>query len=118
MTRFSKIYNSNNIRVFFLIVFVFIGFSSFAQTTSIDDAHLNVSNEVFNVVADELVATSARLNSNEKFILWFMGTKANPNDKLSNEGGYTKKQIISSGTVPNHLLMKTLLKKTINSKFC
>jgi hypothetical protein len=31
---------------------------------------------------------------------------------------YTKNQVISTGTVPNHLLMKTLLKKTINSKFC
>jgi hypothetical protein len=120
MKTFFKKYNTNNRRIHFLVVFVFFGFSSFAQA-SFNSTDLNVSAKVFNVVTDELpvkASSSATLNSNTNFILWFMGTKVGPNKTKSNEGIYTKNQIISTGTVPNHLLMKTLLKKTVNSKFC
>lgn len=58
------------------------------------------------------------INSNMNFILWFMGTKERFNKSFPNDGMYTKKQIITSGAAPNHLLMKTLLKKTINLKLC
>jgi hypothetical protein len=119
MKTFFKKYNANNKRMYFLVVFVFFGFSGFAQV-SFDSTDLNVSAKAFNIVTDELPVktSSASLNSNTNFILWFMGTKVGPNKKLSNDGMYTKNQIISTGTVPNHLLMKTLLKKTINLKFC
>lgn len=45
-----------------------------------------------------------------------MSTKVGPSK--TNEGMYTKKQFISTATAPNHLLMKTLLKKTVYSKYC
>jgi hypothetical protein len=102
-------------------MFVFVGFSGFAQSATINETDLNVTKEVFNVVTDELpvkASSTVNLNSNANFILWFMGTKVGPSKTISNEGMYTKNQIISTGTVPNHLLMKTLLKKTINLKFC
>lgn len=100
---------------------MFVGFSGFAQRETVDGTDLNVTKEVFNVVTDELpvkASSTVNLNSNSNFILWFMGTKVGPAKTISNEGMYTKNQIISTGTVPNHLLMKTLLKKTINLKFC
>ncbi|TRX33755.1 hypothetical protein FNW52_15110 [Flavobacterium sp. ZT3R18] len=120
MKTFFKKYNTNDRRMFFLVVFVFFGFSSFAQA-SFNSTDLNVSVKDFNIATDELpvkTSSSATLNSNTNFILWFMGTKVGPSKSMSNEGIYTKNQIISTGTVPNHLLMKTLLKKTINLKFC
>jgi hypothetical protein len=120
MKTFLKKYNSNDRRIYFFVMLMFVGFSSSAQEL-FNSADLNVSTRVFNVVTDESpvkVSSSVNLNSNTNFILWFMGTKVGPNKTMSNEGMYTKNQIISTGTVPNHLLMKTLLKKTINSKFC
>jgi hypothetical protein len=35
-------------------------------------------------------------NSNIEFVLWFMGSKQNPNSTISTEGINTKKQIITS----------------------
>jgi len=102
-------------------MFMFVGFSGFAQSEIVIGTDLNITKEALNVVTDELpvkASSSTTLNSNTNFILWFMGTKVSPAKTRSNEGIYTKNQIISTGTAPNHLLMKTLLKKTVNSKFC
>jgi hypothetical protein len=38
-------------------------------------------------------------------MLWFMGSKQNPNSTISTEGINTKKQIIT-GMAPNRLLIK------------
>jgi hypothetical protein len=100
---------------------MFVGFSGFAQIENVTGTDLNVIKEVPSVATDELpvkVSSTVNLNSNTNFILWFMGTKVGPTKTTSNEGMYTKNQIISTGTVPNRLLMKTLLKKTVNLKFC
>jgi hypothetical protein len=118
MKFFFQQYITNNRRIFFFVAFMFVGFSSSAQV-SFDSVDLNVPAEVLNVVADELpvkVSSTVNLKSNANFILWFMGTKVGPSK--TNEGMFTKNQVISTGTAPNHLLMKTLLKKTVNSKFC
>jgi hypothetical protein len=56
-------------------------------------------------------------NSNVNFILWFMGTKEDVNTKISNES-FSKKSFLTSGRELNHLLLKTLLKKAMNSKTC
>jgi hypothetical protein len=53
-------------------------------------------------------------NSNIEFVLWFMGSKQNPNSTISTEGINTKKQIITSGMAPNRLLIKAFLKKAVN----
>ena len=121
MKTFSEKYNSNKKRMYFLVAFVFLSFffSGFAQV-SFESSELNVSAKYFNSVKAEMpVKTSSiSLNSNINFILWFMGTKVVPVKTISNEERGTKNQIISTGIVPIHLLMKTLLKKTINLKIC
>jgi hypothetical protein len=121
MKNLLKKYSANDRRMYFFVVFMFVGFSSSAQV-SFESSDLNVSAKVFNIVADELPSKSSSTiinsNSNSNFILWFMGTKVGPNKSTPNEVMYTKRKIISSGTEPNRLLMKTLLKKTINTKFC
>ena len=48
------------------------------------------------------------------FVLWFMGSKLDPNSTISSEGTNTKKQIITSGVAPNRLLIKAFLKKAVN----
>ncbi|WP_268849078.1 hypothetical protein [Flavobacterium aestivum] len=118
MKTFFNKYNTNNRGIFFLVMFMFVGFSGSAQV-SFNSSELNVPAKVSSVATDELpvkVSTSVNLNSNTNFILWFMGTKVAPSK--TKEGVYTKNQIISTGIAPNHLLMKTLLKKTMNSKVC
>lgn len=97
-----------------LVVFaLFSNFSAFAQTTVVNSTFDVVTNE-----ASSKVISISILNSNDNFILWFMGTKETPNKVISPEGMSTKKGLISSGVEPNHLLMRTLLKKTVNIKFC
>ncbi len=59
------------------------------------------------------VATS-RTASNVEFVLWFMGTKQNPNSTISTEGNSTRNQILTSGLAPNRLLIKAFLKKAVN----
>jgi hypothetical protein len=119
MKTFSEKYNTNKKRMYFLVAFVFLGFSGFAQV-SFESSELNVSAKDFNSVKEEIPVktSSVSLKSNINFILWFMGTKVVPVKTMSNEEIGTKNQIISTGIVPNHLLMKTLLKKTINLKIC
>jgi hypothetical protein len=62
-------------------------------------------------VAKQEEATSG---STMNFVLWFMGSKQDPNAKVSPSGENTKKQFITSGTAPNRLLIKAFLKKAVN----
>jgi len=43
-----------------------------------------------------------------------MGSKQDPNAKVSPTGENTKKQFMTSGTAPNRLLIKAFLKKAVN----
>lgn len=119
LTLNKTLFNSKGVT--FLVFFVFCFFSNltvFSQTVSTD-----ISNEVLiiesSIKTDETTVkvSSENLNSNMNFILWFMGTKEGSN-KIMSQDGNTKKFILTSGTQPNHLLIKTLLKKTVNLKFC
>jgi hypothetical protein len=53
-------------------------------------------------------------SSDMNFVLWFMGSKQDPNSTISTEGINTKKRIMTSGLAPNRLLIKTFLKKAVN----
>jgi hypothetical protein len=48
-----------------------------------------------------------------EFVLWFMGSKQDPNSTISTEGINTKKQIMTSGLAPNRLLIKLLKRKLL-----
>lgn len=56
----------------------------------------------------------ASTNSNMNFVLWFIGTKQDPNAKMLPAGTNTTKEFITSGTPPNRLLIKAFLKKAVN----
>jgi hypothetical protein len=65
-------------------------------------------------VTTEVKSESARKSTNMEFVLWFMGSKQDPNTTISPEGINTKKQIMTSGIAPNRLLIKAFLKKAVN----
>jgi hypothetical protein len=124
MTSFLKKYSDNNKGKKFLVLVVFAIFSNFsalAQTPVVSPS-FDITTDVANISTTDVpvkTISASTINSNVSFILWFMGTKENPNKNITSPDRMcTKKGIISSGAEPNHLLIRTLLKKTVNSKFC
>jgi hypothetical protein len=110
MKHFSK-YSQNKNSINIIIMFAFILFTNgsvFGQTVE-NDIIANATTEISVTKRD-----NARTTSNMNFVLWFMGSKQDPNNTISNEGINTKKQVITSGTAPNRLLIKAFLKKAIN----
>lgn len=97
-----------------VILFVFILLSNvsvFAQSTkNVVDV---TSIEINGTKKTENVSISSSSN-NMNFVLWFMGSKQDPNSTIFTEGTNTKKQIITSGVAPNRLLIKSFLKKAVN----
>jgi hypothetical protein len=122
MNRFFKLNQKNNNTYFFFIVFLFAFFSNtpvFSQNESFEVSTEEVLSNQKNIVIENPVKVSSSvINSNVNFILWFMGTKEDMNNTFSDDGLSTKKSILTSGREPNHLLMKTLLKKALNIKSC
>lgn len=121
MDRIFKLVRNNNctFQLFVLVMFVFFaGSTVFAQECRFEISSIEVSvGKNDDAIAPVKVSTT-ELNSNMNFILWFMGTKEDVNSTRSNDSFYSKKSIITSGREPNHLLLKTLLKKAINIKSC
>ena len=122
MNRVSILVKINNIKILFFIVFlvsIFSNTSAVAQNVSFSNfSEEIVINQNGNTADTAPVRVSTSVsNSNVNFILWFMGTKEDLNSNNSNES-YSKKSILTSGREPNHLLLKTLLKKAINIKSC
>lgn len=94
-----------------LVMFVFMLLSnisvfgqSIAKGQSIDNSTETVS------AASEVSAS----NSNMNFVLWFMGSKQDPNSTISVDATNKKKQIMMSGMAPNRLLIKAFLKKAVD----
>nr|WP_314896548.1 hypothetical protein [uncultured Flavobacterium sp.] len=97
-----------------VILFVFILVSNtsvFAQATK--NVVYITTIEVNGNTKQENVSTTSSSN-NLNFVLWFMGSKQDPNGTISREGMNTKKQIMTSGMAPNRLLIKAFLKKAVN----
>ena len=101
---------SSNIFVLLAIILL-SNVSVFGQSTeNIVDAS---ATEVVSAVKQENVSTISSSNT-MNFVLWFMGSKQDPNNVISTEGTNTKKQVITSGTAPNRLLIKAFLKKAVS----
>ena len=106
---------ANNQALFNLVIlFVFILLSNvsvFAQSTKdvvdVNSLEINANKKTEN-------ASIGSSSNNMNFVLWFMGSKQDPNSTISTEGTNTKKQIITSGVAPNRLLIKSFLKKAVN----
>ena len=118
MNQYSKQNENKNKKAFFIMfAFILLSFgTAFGQTALENNTQLNStfttngSIETIAVKQDE--ATSS--NSNMNFVLWFMGSKQDPNAKIVPTGTTTKKQFMTSGTAPNRLLIKAFLKKAVN----
>ena len=89
---------SNNIKMMIVLVVMSLSSVGFAQNTI----------EVPATVAASTTAVES--NSSMNMVSWFMGTKQTTNDNIVKEST-SKKQIMTSGTAPNRLLIKTFLKK-------
>ena len=97
---------------FLLFVFILVSnTSSFAQITK-NVADVNTIEVTVTTKQDNVSAVS--ISNSMNFVLWFMGSKQDPNTTISTEGTNTKKQVITSGTAPNRLLIKAFLKKAVN----
>ncbi|CAM2779779.1 hypothetical protein [Flavobacterium frigoris] len=110
MNNFSKCnYSKKTLTIFFLFLFVLVSnvsvFSQSSGNSVVESTTNNSSNEV---------KEDNKAASNVEFVLWFMGSKQDPNSTISNEGINTKKQIMTSGLAPNRLLIKAFLKKAVN----
>ena len=94
---------------FLVIVFLLlINFSAFCQSVA-DES--NLINENRNNLEDTVKNESSRVSSNMELIIWFMGSKQDPNTTFSKEAKNTKKEIISSGLAPNRLLIRAFFRK-------
>jgi hypothetical protein len=80
---------------------------SFGQSAQklVDDSTIEV-----NKCKKENVSAVSKSNS-MNFVLWFMGSKQDPNGTISKRSSNAKKQVITSGSAPNRLLIKAFLKK-------
>ena len=123
MDNVLKLKKKSNKRIQFLISVLFVFFacsSGFAQKADIESPSSEISiNRNDNIGTAPVNASSAvKLNSSMNFILWFMGTKEDVDCTKSRDTFFTKKSILTSGREPNHLLLKTLLKKALNVESC
>ncbi|TRX20591.1 hypothetical protein FNW25_02635 [Flavobacterium franklandianum] len=116
MNQFPKQYGNKNSNILLMTVaFILVSVgTTFGQTTVEYKSDLNstiTANTAETIVVKQ---EDASTNSNMNFVLWFMGTKQDPNAKILPSGSNTKKQFMTSGSAPNRLLIKAFLKKAVN----
>jgi hypothetical protein len=108
---------SNKALIVLFVMFLLSSASMFAQNTTTAAAAPATTNvEVLNVSANQIA-----LGSDVEFMSWFMSSKQTQSVNGGSEGTSTtnmsrKKQIISSGVVPNKVLYRTLVKKVISQE--
>ena len=116
MNHFSKQEGNKKITIL-LMVLAFVLLSNvkvFAQTAiennTISSTTMASTSTELNSIKQEEVSNASNMN----FVLWFMGSKQDPNAKVLPAGENTKKQFMTSGMAPNRLLIKAFLKKAVN----
>jgi hypothetical protein len=98
-----------NINALFMFAFVVLcNVSVFGQEIEKQSIISNTT-EIVSEVKEESTSSS-----NMDFVLWFMGSKQDPNSTISTEGVNTKKKIMTTGLAPNRILIKAFLKKAVN----
>ena len=117
MNQYTKIEANKKITIIFMM-FVFLLLSNvtaFGQTTD-ENSAANLNSEITINTTETSVAKEENISSvsNMNLVLWFMGSKQDPNVKISKEGINTKKQFMTSGMAPNRLLIKAFLKKAVD----
>jgi hypothetical protein len=116
MTQIARqILTKKRTNIILVILFVLASCTSvFSQSvgkTIVENAVVTEEGTTYPNTANVTTVTS---RSNTNFILWFMGSKQDPNRVASPGGINTKKDIMTSGLAPNRLLLKAFLKKTVN----
>jgi len=108
---------SNKALIVLFVMFLLSSASMFSQnTTTAVAAPATTTVEVLNVSVNQIA-----LGSDVEFMSWFMSSKQTQSVNGSSEGTSAttmsrKKQIISSGVVPNKVLYRTLVKKVISQE--
>lgn len=110
MSYFSNIDNTlKRMSILFMLAFVMLcNVSVFGQEKEKQIVILKTT-EIASDAKEESTSSS-----NMDFVLWFMGSKQNPNSTISTEGSNTKKKIMTTGLAPNRILIKAFLKKAVN----
>ncbi len=115
MNQFNKIDSSKKISIIFMM-FLFVLLSNgaaFGQTAVENKSDFNTTITTNTSETIVVKQEDTETNSNMNFVLWFMGSKQDPNMKISTEGFNTKKEFMTSGMAPNRLLIKAFLKKAV-----
>ncbi|WP_395050166.1 hypothetical protein [Flavobacterium sp.] len=118
MNHFSKQDGNKKITILFMVLaFVLLSnVNAFAQKIAVEN-NIDLNNTLVSSTTSEVsVAKQEAVSnaSNMNFVLWFMGSKQDPNAKVLPAGENTKKQFMTSGMAPNRLLIKAFLKKAVN----
>ena len=117
MNQITKIVANKKISIIFMmfVFFLLSNVAAFGQATDENNA-ANLNSEITINTTETSVAKQENISSasNMNLVLWFMGSKQDPNVKISKEGINTKKQFMTSGMAPNRLLIKAFLKKAVN----
>ena len=116
MNQFSKQDGNKNSNILLMTVaFILLSIgTTFGQTAVENNSDSNTALNTNTIETIVVKQEDASTNSNMNFVLWFMGTKQDPNAKILPAGSNTKKQFMTSGTAPNRLLIKAFLKKAVN----
>lgn len=108
--------NKKSSIIFMMFVFILltnvaaIGQTTDENITSVLNSEITISTTETSVAKQENISSASNMN----LVLWFMGSKQDPNVKISKEGNNSKKQFMTSGMAPNRLLIKAFLKKAVN----
>lgn len=117
MNHFSKRGGNKKKSIVYMILAFILLFSVavFGQVRGEENLAIGNVRYVNNDEDMKSIKQESNLNiSNINFVLWFMGAKQNPDTIISPAGSTGKKQLITSGTALNRLLIQTFLKKAIN----
>lgn len=116
MTHFYKQDGNKKITILLMVFALVLVFNvkAFAQTAvesnTISSTTIASTTTEVGSAKQEAVSNASNMN----FVLWFMGSKQDPNVKVLPAGENTKKQFMTSGMAPNRLLIKAFLKKAVN----
>lgn len=108
---------SNKALIVLFVMFLLSSVGMFGQnTTTAVAAPATTTVEVLNVSVNQIA-----LGSDVEFMSWFMSSRQTQSVNGGSEGTSStnmsrKKQIISSGVVPNKVLYRTLVKKVISQE--
>ncbi len=101
--------NVTNVRLFVLFVLVMFSANGFAQTTTTSVAATTTTEVSISQEATMTITTDNSVAASMDFAVWFTGVKKTSNS--SNNGTFSKKQLINSGIKTNNVLIRSFLKK-------